>query len=266
MALRKMLRVGVSIRRLKRPGSTDWLRWLYVGVSLIVFTLAGPAVAFGQSDFARQQERDRMVERFLRHPDRGVPVRDTAVMRAMRTVPRHRFVPPDHRSRAYANTPLPIGHGQTISQPYIVGMMTQLLELEAGDTVLEVGTGSGYHAAVLSEIASRVYTLEIIPELASQARRRFHSMDYDNVVSKQGDGYYGWAEHAPFDAIVVTAAPSHIPPPLLEQLEPGGRMIIPVGPPYRVQQLMLVEKQPDGTVKKRGIMSVRFVPFVRQPS
>lgn len=190
-------------------------------------------------------------------------VRDAAVLDAMRRVPRHRFVSERQAAAAYDDRPLPIGYGQTISQPYIVAIMTGLLQAGPEDRALEIGTGSGYQAAVLAEIVDKVYTIEIVPELAEQARRRLAALGYDNVVVKEGDGYYGWKEHGPFDAIIVTAAASHIPPPLLEQLKPGGRMVIPVGAPFQVQRLMLVEKDEQGKVTQRSVMSVRFVPFTR---
>jgi protein-L-isoaspartate(D-aspartate) O-methyltransferase len=186
---------------------------------------------------------------------------DPRVTRAMTTVPRHELVPERNRHAAYENRPLPIGHGQTISQPYIVAIMTDLLETRPGDRVLEVGTGSGYQAAVLAEIVDHVYTIEIIEPLGERARGDLARLGHDNVTVRIGDGYYGWEEHAPFDAIVVTAAASHVPPPLVSQLKPGGRMIIPVGSRFMVQQLVLVEKDADGEVVTRQILPVRFVPL-----
>jgi protein-L-isoaspartate(D-aspartate) O-methyltransferase len=186
---------------------------------------------------------------------------DPAVLDAMGSVPRHRFVREGDIEHAYENRPLPIGHGQTISQPYIVAIMTDLLEPEPGDSVLEVGTGSGYQAAVLAEIVETVRTIEIIEPLGESARQRLETLGYDNAEVRIGDGYYGWAEHAPFDGIVVTAVASHVPPPLLAQLKPGGRMIIPVGSRFLTQQLVLVEKDADGTVTTRQILPVRFVPL-----
>ncbi|MCZ6824682.1 MAG: protein-L-isoaspartate(D-aspartate) O-methyltransferase [Gemmatimonadetes bacterium] len=190
-------------------------------------------------------------------------VEDGRVLGAMRTVPRHLFVPPDLLKLAYADRPLPIGHGQTISQPFIVAAMTELLQVGPGDRILEIGAGSGYQAAVLAEIVGRVFTIEIVEPLAEDAEERLRRLGYDNVEVRWGDGYYGWEEKAPFQGIVVTAAASHIPPPLLEQLQPGGRMVIPVGPPLQVQTLMLVEKRPDGSIVQRSLMPVRFVPFTR---
>lgn len=185
----------------------------------------------------------------------------THVMEAMRRVPRHEFVPEGEKSYAYENRPLPIGYGQTISQPYIVAVMTDLIDVDKESSVLEVGTGSGYQAAILSKCVRQVYTIEIIPELGQQARERLSRLNYRNVEVRIADGYYGWKEHAPFDAIIVTAASSTIPPPLIEQLKPGGKMIIPVGGPFMIQQLMLVKKSEDGTIRSRQVLPVLFVPL-----
>jgi len=208
-------------------------------------------------------ERDRMVrEDIARDGFFGRDgVQDKAVLAAMRAVPRHKFVPARLQRQAYADGPLPIGHGQTISQPYIVAKMTELLRVKPEDTVLEIGTGSGYQAAVLAEIVKSVYTIEIVPELGSSAAELLNTLKYENVQTKVGDGYFGWEEHAPYDAIIVTAAASHIPPPLIEQLKPGGRMVIPVGPPLGLQQLYVLEKRKDGSVLQRSVMAVRFVPL-----
>ncbi len=186
---------------------------------------------------------------------------DTAVMDVMAKVPRHEFVPEDLRGMAYRNRPLPIGHGQTISQPYIVALMTGLLRMTPGAKVLEVGTGSGYQAAVLAELAARVFTIEIIEPLGRLARKRLSRLGNGNVEVRIGDGYYGWEEHAPFDAIIITATASHVPPPLVRQLKPGGRMVIPVGQRFLVQFLTVVEKHLDGRVTMREILPVRFVPL-----
>ena len=194
----------------------------------------------------------------------GKPALDERVMAVMRKVPRHEFVPADQLPRAYQNRPLPIGHGQTISQPYIVALMTDLARVEPGHTVLEVGTGSGYQAAVMAHLARAVYTIEIVEPLGLQARQRLQKLGYDNVQVRLGDGYHGWEEHAPYDAILVTASASHIPPPLIRQLKAGGRMVIPVGAAFMVQQLMLVEKNRDGTVSTRQILPVAFVPLTGQ--
>lgn len=208
--------------------------------------------------------RERMVSRQIEAGPRGrEAVNDPKVLEAMRTVKRHRFVPDSQEENAYRDSPLPIGHGQTISQPYIVAYMTEALQVDSDDTVLEVGTGSGYQAAVLAEIVKQVYTIEIVEPLAKEGAEHLREAGYTNVETRAGDGYHGWKEHAPFDAIVVTAAAAHIPPPLIEQLKPGGRMIIPVGPPLQTQSLMLVEKQEDGSVTQRNVMLVRFVPLTR---
>ncbi|MGH8075766.1 MAG: protein-L-isoaspartate(D-aspartate) O-methyltransferase [Lysobacter sp.] len=184
---------------------------------------------------------------------------DSDVLGVLGKVPRHRYVPPAQQRHAYENRPLAIGHGQTISQPYIVALMTSLIDPEPGQKILEIGTGSGYQAAVLAEFGARVYTVEIIESLAAQARQRLRS--YPNVETRIGDGYFGWKEAAPFDAIVVTAAASSIPPPLIAQLKPGGRMVIPVGSAFFTQTLMLVEKGKDGRVHTRQVLPVRFVPL-----
>ena len=183
------------------------------------------------------------------------------VMRALGEVERHQFVPRGQQSNAYANRPLPIGHGQTISQPYIVALMTDLVDPQPGQVVLEVGTGSGYQAAVLARLVREVYSIEIIEELATQAGARLERLGFNNVTARLGDGYYGWEEHAPFDAIVVTAAASHVPPPLVAQLKPGGRMVIPVGGRFLTQYLLLIEKTADGEILTRQITAVRFVPL-----
>ncbi len=185
---------------------------------------------------------------------------DPKVMQAIVSVPRHEFVPPEQRSYAYQNRPLPIGYGQTISQPYIVAIMTDLLKVDQQSKVLELGTGSGYQAAILSQLVDKVFTIEIVEQLGKKARERLTRLGYDNVQVKLGDGYYGWAEHAPFDAIIVTAAASHIPPPLIKQLKKGGNMIIPVGTAFMTQQLLLIKKQPDGKITSTQILPVRFVP------
>lgn len=204
-----------------------------------------------------EEARHRMVQRQI--AARGIE--DPAVLNAMRTVKRHEFVPADQLKFAYEDRPLPIGYGQTISQPYIVAYMTELVRPDSTHRVLEVGTGSGYQAAVLAEIVDHVYTIEIIPELASTARDRLAALGYDNVTVRQADGYFGWEDEAPFDAIVVTAASEHIPPPLIQQLRDGGRMIIPVGTPFRTQTLMLVTKEGD-EIQTRSLVPVRFVPFL----
>jgi len=184
-----------------------------------------------------------------------------AVMASMNAVKRHELVPSSERRYSYENRPLPIGYGQTISQPYIVALMTQLIDIDADDVVLEVGTGSGYQAAILAELVDRVYSIEIIPALAIRAKQDLERLGYKNITTMLGDGYYGWKEHAPFDAIIVTAAASHVPPPLIEQLKPGGRMVIPVGERFMTQTLLLLEKTEKGEVITRQYGAVRFVPL-----
>ncbi|MDQ5857153.1 MAG: protein-L-isoaspartate(D-aspartate) O-methyltransferase [Acidobacteriota bacterium] len=186
-------------------------------------------------------------------------VRDPRVLAAMRKVPRHLFVDPEQRAQAYEDHPLPIPGNQTISQPYIVALMTELLELKPSSRVLEIGTGSGYQSAVLAELADEVYTIEIVPELARLAESRMRELGRDNVTVREGDGYRGWPEHAPFDAIIVTAAPERIPQPLLDQLAPGGVMVIPVGGFF--QELKVFRKSPDGRITEKDILPVRFVPM-----
>ena len=198
--------------------------------------------------------RRHMVDRQIR--DRGIV--DPRVLAAVTRVPRHEFVPPDQQDRAYEDRPLSIGHGQTISQPYIVAYMTEQLELAGDERVLEVGTGSGYQAAVLAEVAAEVFSIEIIPELAEDARRDLARLSYENVHVRTGDGYRGWPEHAPFDAIILTAAPDHVPEPLVEQLAVGGRMILPIG--RGLQELMLIERTAS-EVRRRRLLGVRFVPM-----
>ena len=227
---------------------------------LIVFlTLATGAIA-AEPDFAALREELVEEVRVYAGYVGDEPFSDV-VMEAMNTVERHKFVPPGEVRYAYENRPLAIGHGQTISQPYIVALMTDLIAPEPDDVVLEVGTGSGYQAAVLSGLVGRVYSIEIIEALAKQAAARLERLGYDNVSTRLGDGYHGWHEHAPFDAIVVTAAASHVPPPLIEPLKPGGRIVIPVGGRFVTQLLLLLEKTEDGEIITRQIGAVRFVPL-----
>jgi len=234
--------------------------WLALWLSLL--TTAG--LAADDTDYRKQRlaligliEQD--VADTSRYLDKDAL--DPRVMTAMGKVPRHRFVPEDLHAAAYENRPLPIGYGQTISQPYIVAIMTDMLKPQPDDVVLELGTGSGYQAAVLAELVQRVYTVEIIAPLGQQAKARLEALGYENIEARIGDGYHGWPEHGPFDAIVVTAAASHIPPPLIKQLRPGARMVIPVGSRFMTQQLLLVEKAEDGQVITRQVLPVRFVPL-----
>ncbi len=208
-------------------------------------------------------DQERARNSMVRQQIQGRGIRHQATLDAMRNIPRHLYVPFPQRRNAYEDRPLPIGYGQTISQPYIVAYMTEIVDPKPGDKMLEIGTGSGYQAAVLAEIIEEVYTIEIVRPLGEQAKRMLDAQ-YDNVFVKIADGYHGWSEHAPFDAIVVTAAAEYIPPPLVEQLKEGGRMIIPVGSPFQIQQLMLVEKGKDGEISTRSLMPVRFVPFERE--
>ncbi len=201
--------------------------------------------------------REKMVTETIEA--RGVS--DPEVLDAMRSVPRHKFVPDEHLASSYADHPLPIGYGQTISQPYIVALMTELLELKPGERVLEIGTGSGYQAAVLAELENiSIYSIEIVPELAERAKIRLENLGYDQVHVLQGDGYYGWPEYAPFDAIIVTAAPDHLPSPLVEQLAEGGRIVVPIGPPGGFQTLWKFVYEGD-ELKGYNLGGVRFVPF-----
>jgi protein-L-isoaspartate(D-aspartate) O-methyltransferase len=183
------------------------------------------------------------------------------VLDALRTVPRHLFVPPSLRKWAYDNRPLEIGHDQTISQPFIVALMTNMLRPAKDHVVLEVGTGSGYQAAILATLVRHVYSIEIVAPLAREASERLRDLGYGNITVRQGDGYAGWPEHAPFDAIIVTAGAPRIPPALVDQMKPGGRMAIPIGPVWADQKLILVEKRPDGKIETRSLGSVRFVPL-----
>ena len=255
--------------------TAGWRRWIglpALGVGavfvfvLMVFLGPVPPQSWAESKDDYAKARQGMVETIAAiavetEGEIGRRALDTAVMDVMAKVPRHEFVPEDLRGLAYRNRPLPIGHGQTISQPYIVALMTSLLRMTPGAKVLEIGTGSGYQAAVLAELAARVFTIEIIEPLGQLARKRLARLGYGNVEARIGDGYYGWKEQAPFDAIIITAAASHVPPPLVRQLKPGGRMIIPVGQRFLVQFLTVVEKHLDGRVTMREILPVRFVPL-----
>jgi len=217
---------------------------------------AAPGVAPSPDPYAAQ--RRRMVEEQIRA--RGIT--DPRVLQAMLTVPRHRFVPDEYLPQAYADRPLPIGYGQTISQPYIVALMSVEADIQPGERALEIGTGSGYQAAILAELTDRVYTIEIIEPLARSAARRLWDLGYRHVRTRTGDGYLGWPEAAPFDAILVTAAPDHVPPPLLAQLKEGGRMVVPIGPPGLVQTLWRITKR-GGKLEFTNLGPVLFVPLVR---
>lgn len=233
---------------------------LLLAVMLLPCTVKATGHGPGNGDNERHVRlREQMVNRQI--IVRGIENRPT--VSALRNVPRHMFVRESERRQAYMDSPLPIGYGQTISQPFIVAYMTQLIDPRADMKVLEIGTGSGYQAAVLAEITDQVFTIEIVQELGRWGEHNLRSSGYDNVQVKLADGYHGWEEHAPFDAIVVTAAADHIPPPLVEQLREGGRMVIPVGSPFHTQNLMLVEKRGDD-IRTRNLMPVRFVPFTRE--
>ncbi len=234
-------------------------------MKLLTYLLLFVSIAISADDASYMAARDAMVEElwlyteFVDDPDKAM-ISD-AVMASMNTVKRHELVPQSERRFAYENRPLPIGYGQTISQPYIVALMTALVEPDADDVVLEVGTGSGYQAAILAELVDHVYSIEIIEALATRAKSDLARLGYTNITTRLGDGYYGWKEHGPFDAIVVTAAASHVPPPLIEQLKPGGRMVIPVGGRFTTQTLLLLEKTDTGQVITRQFGAVRFVPL-----
>lgn len=226
--------------------------------TIAAFAAAARAPAQAGAEQVRyERERLAMVAHIAR---RGVT--DSATLAALRAVPRHEFVPERDRRRAYGDHPLPIGYGQTISQPYIVAYMTEVLAVAPGMKVLEVGAGSAYQAAVLAEIGCRVYTMEIFGALAASARARLERLGYGAVAVRHGDGHHGWPEEAPFDRVIVTAAAGYIPPALVDQLTPGGRMVIPVGSVYGVQHLILVEKQADGSVRTTTLLPVRFVPML----
>jgi protein-L-isoaspartate(D-aspartate) O-methyltransferase len=233
--------------------------------SLLVFLLIGGRLPAATAEQYREQRAALMreIETDVRdtsaYLDKGKL--EARVFEAMGKVPREEFVPDDQRRYAYENRPLPIGYGQTISQPYIVAIMTDLLDPQPGDRVLEIGTGSGYQAAVLAGLVKQVYSIEIISALAERARSVLDRLGYRNVTTRVGDGYYGWEEQAPFDGILVTAAADHVPPPLIAQLKRGGRMLIPVGSRFMTQQLVLVEKGQDDSVTTRLLLPVRFVPL-----
>jgi len=235
-------------------------------LAILLSMLAIPVFASGADNDSYRLQRAGMVKEIedelsFTSERIGKKALSQCVIDAVLNVPRHEFVP-EHLTRyAYENRPLPIGHGQTISQPLIVGIMTDLLNIGKGSLVLEVGTGSGYQAAILAYCVKQVYSIEIIKGLGEEAKARLQRLGYENVEVRIGDGYQGWKEHAPFDAIIVTAAAGHIPPPLIEQLKPGGRMVLPVGEPYTTQYLTLVEKDKDGKINTKRLLPVAFVPL-----
>ena len=247
----------------RRPGLFLLMGMLCVGWG--AFAERAAAWAEDQGDARFRLLRERMVQQQIAEPPGfREPIRDERVLSAMHAVPRHLFVNAGDMSRAYGDHPLPIGYGQTISQPYIVALMTELLQVEPGHRVLEVGTGSGYQAAILSDLVDRVYTVEIVEPLGKRAAERLKRLGYENVHVRIGDGYFGWEEKAPFDRIIVTCAATLVPPPLLRQLTPGGKMCIPVGGQYTVQVLTMVEKSPEGGITMKKTIPVRFVPLVQR--
>jgi protein-L-isoaspartate(D-aspartate) O-methyltransferase len=221
-----------------------------------------PAEAvYAERRVAMVDEVAQMAQEVSPSPGGGGPALSPAVLDAIGRVPRHRFVPEDERRYAYQNYPLSIGHGQTISQPYIVALMTDLLAVKPGDRVLEIGTGCGYQTAVLAEVGAEVYSIEIVESLAQQAAETFMALGYDQIHAQAGDGYHGWPEHAPFDGIIVTAGAPHVPQPLVEQLKPGGRMVIPLGDTWSGQELLLIRKDENGKTHQHNVLPVRFVPL-----
>ncbi len=240
-----------NIHRVRRVG----LALAVLGVMATSLECQVPALGPNRYRAERRSMVDLIEQRGVRH---------TATLAAMRAIPRDEYVPAQYRQRAYGDYPLPIGHGQTISQPYIVAYMTEVLQPVPGMKVLEVGTGSGYQASVLAQVGCEVYTIEIFQALATSARERLDRLGFDGVTIRHGDGHYGWPEEAPFDAVIVTAAAGFIPPALVEQLKPGGRMVIPVGSVYGIQNLILVEKDDAGEVRTRNLLPVRFVPMLNK--
>jgi protein-L-isoaspartate(D-aspartate) O-methyltransferase len=266
-----MLGVSLMQRRAFLSGSLALVAAPLVAGVPLARHLSLPAAAYAGPSTAQPrhaEQRARMVAEIAAMAREtggatGRPRLSQAVMEAMATVPRHRFVPLFQEAVAYENRPLPIGEGQTISQPFLVALMTDLLDPKPGDTVLEIGTGSGYQAAVLAQLVRKVYTIEIVEPLARRATHLLEQLGYRNIEVRVGDGYNGWPESAPFDSIIVTAAPAKVPKRLVDQLKPGGRMVIPAGGPSDEQQLLIVEKRPDGTTTTRRTLPVRFVPLTR---
>ncbi len=241
--------------KLRREMPGRWILLLLAGAGC---TLGNQCTQAKDAPVDLEAARTRMVKTQLAGPGRRIE--DDRVLNVMEEVPRHEFVPEAYRDKAYVDSPLPIGHGQTISQPYVVAFMTEALKPKATDKVLEIGTGSGYQAAVLSKLVKDVYTIEIVDPLAKRAKETLERLHYDNVHVRAGDGYKGWPEAAPFDAVIVTCAPDHVPQPLVDQLAEGGRMIIPVGREHGNQELYLLEKR-EGKVERRAVLPVRFVPM-----
>ena len=236
-------------------------RWHCVALSVVLAVcLADETIAQSSDRFAAR--REAMVSAQIEARD----IRSADVRRVMRKVARHRFVPEDLEEAAYVDQPLPIGYGQTISQPYIVAFMTEQLDLTPEHKVLEIGTGSGYQAAVLAELVDQVFTIEIVEELGRRAERTLSALEYNNVHVRIGNGYLGWPEEAPFDRIILTAAPENLPETLVEQLTPGGRLVAPVGPVYGSQEIIVLDKGRDGRIRRRSVLPVRFVPMVDAPT
>lgn len=233
-----------------------------VGAIAAITLTSSPGLFHATPPPARQDPFSNRRQAMVRQQIEARGITDSATIAALQSVPRHVFVPPDRVGESYEDGPIPIGYGQTISQPYIVALMTELLGARPGDRILEIGTGSGYQAAILAHIVDSIFTVEIIEQLAHGSRDRLVRLGYRNVQVRNADGYNGWPEHAPFDGIIVTAAAEHIPPPLVEQLKDGGRMVIPVGHPFFVQNLVLVEKR-NGSISTRSVIPVRFVPLTR---
>jgi protein-L-isoaspartate(D-aspartate) O-methyltransferase len=256
-------------RHMQQAGARDGCRigqWLIATAIAIISGLAVSTIPATAADLDYAVERAAMIRTIAMYAadvssatghDRIAP----RVLDAMGIVPRHEFVPEDVRRQAYADRPLPIGYGQTISQPFIVAVMTDLLQVAPNHVVLEIGTGSGYQAAVLAHLARQVYTIEIVPGLANSAAQRLQSLGYANVATRLGDGYYGWQDAAPFDGIIVTAAASQIPPSLIRQLKAGGRMVIPIGAPFALQHLVVLEVDDERKVRTQQLLPVAFVPF-----
>jgi protein-L-isoaspartate(D-aspartate) O-methyltransferase len=248
----------ISVFKRKTTDILDISLFIVISLTILLIQSTEPSVFAQKSDDTTLlDQRISMVKTQI--VERGV--NDPNVIGAMKSVQRHKFVPDKYITSAYDDNPLPIGYGQTISQPYIVAYMTEVLNLRKTSTVLEIGTGSGYQAAILSPIVKQVYSIEIISGLAKSAANRLKNLGYDNIEVAIGDGYYGWNKYAPFDAIIVTAAAGHIPPPLLEQLKNNGRMVIPVGGSFTVQNLILINKDGDGNITTRNLIPVRFVPL-----
>lgn len=243
---------------------SSFIRGSLLPISVVVISMS-TACAQPNYDDQRRALVEAVREESALAGQYGAPAISETVLKVIGEVPRHEFVPEEQQPLAYEDRPLPIGGGQTISQPYIVGLMTDLADIAKDEVVLEIGTGSGYQAAVLSTLADRVYTIEIIDWLGRRAARDLERLGYDNVSVRVGDGYQGWPEHAPFDAILVTAAPETVPEPLIAQLAIGGRLVIPVGAQHERQELMLLIKTSDGTLREESVIPVRFVPLTRDP-